>query len=326
MLGNSSFYRSILLPSNGLEYSQFAQIKKLPVGAAAALEDTFLAGSQTELFASIFSCILKNIPAEELFWADAFYLWTLVFSEAFKINNFTMLQSCDKCGKNNSIKVPFEKISVLFNTNKEKFLKYHISGEGLQKNIFVVYERRKLKHNFISGLETTGAELNNSKHTKEIILAFIKPQIKFIQIGKEKILKADEIVDLLDNLKLKQIKDIFKVLPKSDFGAQENLSFSCTECEKINRFEFNNPLVSAIYNSEFVNEQEYFKNFKTLLETGFYFNKFGLMKFDSFLELPMSEVQTIMQVAKETLERANGSNKGGGLTPEEFFGIAPPVE
>ena len=86
------FYKPILLPSNGLSYDANLNITQIKMSYVFAMSSAFFTNSSTELVYSFLRRFSDgNIDIQQMYWADAYYVWLYLLSDAFNLMNINVI-------------------------------------------------------------------------------------------------------------------------------------------------------------------------------------------------------------------------------------------
>lgn len=302
------YQRTIILPSNGLLYNNIISVTELRVDYFFILENNFYTSSDTEHFLSLFSQhVFIDIKYAELLYSDAFYIWSIILSGIEEFNKLEINSICKYCNEKNNIKISYADMDVKYYTknnfpelNKTIVIK-------LQNEISLIFNRRLLKHNLISGVNIIDL-INDNFISNDMVYEYLEPQLNCI-IYKNETINSSELLDLIKNNTRLKNRDLIKFVSFDEFGLQQNFKYKCQKCAEEQSIDFMNPFNSSLYSFNKTKDEIV----KKLIEEVMFLVKFGNVSFDSVMSLPYSKFDNIYKGFNDVLKKSGLLKEGSGL-------------
>ena len=270
---NLSFYKPLLLPSNGIPYNKLIEIKEPDVSFLLRMAGSFLSINETELIYSILKKYTNIKDPGEMLFRDAYYVWIYLYSIVSQEESMTIHGICDYCRNEEEIRIPLEHF-------KTKHLKGSIYNEHQWKDCDwkIITSKRFLKQNIESGVEYEEIDVKEEWHLAK---SFIKPQIASIFYKNEKV-DIENKEEMLQEIGIKKIIELFSFLREENWGLPDFFMYQCSNCNNKNKSYLCDPLRSSIYSKSKETRQNKF------LENVLSISSLKIISFNDLLGIPIS--------------------------------------
>jgi hypothetical protein len=288
-----SFYKPVLLPSNGIPYDPIIHIMEPDVSLLLSIKNNFINNSESELIFSVIKKYTSIEYPEKYYFNDIQYLWFLFLST---VNNSTLISVpyvCYDCTNSTTLKIDTSELQLNY-AKKDNF-----KNKVFQINDFVFEFRNRLfGDNIITGIST----ISNSDVLVNI-KNFLKPQcVKILHGGKE--YDSDFFEDALLEIGINHSSELFDSLKDEEWGLISYIHHKCKKCNTNNKVYVSDSFRSSIYysNSKISQKME-------LLDTLITLSSFKVINFNELLNIPISIFEpTIKKIEKILKKKYNSKN------------------
>ena len=306
------YTRHILLPSGGIEYSDFAEVTPFNVGTILSLSNNFYLASDSEMMLNILSQHVKNLNVLDMYYADCCYVWQFLYNQAMsKASQENVLITntlCKKCGKEHAIKTPLDKLAIKYLKKSDsntltKIFKFSSVGK-----VHVTRRFRKLKDNINTSYSIMNSEETSAFKQVEDIIGFIKQQIVSVDFENKRFhLDGNDKLfdDFIFSLKIYEILELFEFFRIDDFGILNDMLFECIDCKKENQLIF----FDAFSSSHFFTKGMPDDNFQKTIQNIMSIKSSGYMNFKEICEIEYNMFDLYMEAITKAIKAKGGDRK-----------------
>ncbi len=310
------FAKKLKLPSNGLSYEAFVELKTITNAFLFGLEDAEFQTNTAEIKATLLKPYLSIDPFE-MWYADLLFVWEYVMSSVFAQTEVTKKEICKICKELNEVSVANESLDIVYLENSQEVLNFKIPYND--KELVVYYRRRKTMDNVQSSNDNLELQeaLNDPTNYMKFFARLMYPQVVKIQFDSNSIGKPTE-KELFDIFvysqdKIEIINQFYDhLLKNSDFGIINNFNYVCKKCNHHNLFQFFDPITDSFF----------IKGSKPEKINMHYlgFIKEGFITFSELMNLPVIMNKEFFESCSKILEKES-ELASGGVDYRKFHGL-----
>lgn len=292
------FTKLLKLPSNGLEYDAFVELKPLTNAFFFAFQETQFKTNIAETKATLLKPYLSINPFE-MWYADLLFVWEYVMSYTFEQTEITKKEFCRNCRQENEVAVANESLDIAYLEDKNPLsIVFDYNGSKMQ----VDYRRRKTIDNVRSSLDNFELQdaLEDPTNYIKFFSKLFQYQITSITFDNNYYTNPSE-KELFDLISYADAKETLinllydKLFKNNDFGILNNFNYICKHCNHHNDLLFFDPLSDSLYIKNANAESSNMYHLEIVKE--------GFLTFSELMALPISMNKDFFEKCTKVLEK-----------------------